>query len=110
GFKYGTNKHLALFFAEGFDTNACYGGGSIGLGHVGKKVSSGGAVWVVGTDSAVAKATLSHELGHNFSFSHANIAKCTSGVPNIFSATACPGYYEYNDIFDVMGFGVPNID
>lgn len=93
GYKPGPNTHLVLFFPSGSDCN-----GSIGLATVENSANVGGVAWVIGTDGAIEKATLAHELGHNLSLGHANWYECTSGV------TGCVSH-EYGDLTDVMGFG-----
>lgn len=99
GYEAGQNVHLVLFFPS---NHSC--GGAIGLGTVGYSVNEGGLTWVIGTNSNMAKHTLAHELGHNFSFGHASWLDCTSADPRPGS-TACPAR-PYGDIVDVMGFGM----
>ena len=99
------NTHLVLFFPEAVGTNCS--GGAIGLASVGASTNSGGVVWSAGTDSNIGKSTLSHELGHNLSYGHANWADCDTATPQPGAAgtTGCT-IRNYGDILDVMGFGI----
>jgi len=98
------NTHLVLFFPANI-TSQC--GGGIGLGTVGGSINSGGLVWTVGTNSALGKSTLTHELGHNLSFGHADWADCRSATPapGLEGTTGCT-IRRYGDVLDVMGFGM----
>jgi len=99
------NTHLVLFFPEAVGTNCS--SGAIGLASVGASTNSGGVVWSAGTDSNIGKSTLSHELGHNLSYGHANWADCDTATPQPGAAgtTGCT-IRNYGDILDVMGFGI----
>ena len=101
------NNHLVLFFPSTV-TSQC--GGAIGLGTIGGSINTGGLVWTVGTNSAIGKSTLSHELGHNLSLGHADWADCSSANPNpgLKGTTGCSIRY-YGDVLDVMGFGMSNL-
>lgn len=101
GFTFRNGHHLVLFFAEEFDTGLC-NYGVAGMAQINASPASGGALWVLGTDSPHARGTLAHELGHNFGLRHANLARCESGVPDFNNKTACPEYYEYSDLWDMM--------
>jgi hypothetical protein len=98
------NSHLVLFFPPTI-TNEC--GNAIGLATVGASTNTGGVVWVSGTNSAIAKSTLSHELGHNLTYGHANWLDCDTATPQPGAAgtTGC-AVKNYGDTFDVMGFGI----
>ena len=104
GYVNAPNTHLVLFFPPSITTEC---GGAIGLGTVGFSTNTGGLVWVSGTSSAIGKATLSHELGHNMTYGHANWANCDTATPQPGAAgtTGCV-INNYGDIFDVMGFGI----
>jgi hypothetical protein len=118
GFVPGKNNHLALFFPS--NANCA---GSIGLGTIGGSVNQGGLVWVIGTDSQVAQASLAHELGHNMSLGHADWAACPSVNPLVGRRFDKINYNDepeydsqgpfvdceelyYGDVTDVMGFGL----
>lgn len=101
GFTDGPNKHLVLFFPTGADC-----GGPDGRGSVGSTVNTGGVLWLRGTDSAVAKSALVHEMGHNISLGHANWAECTSATPNPGpSGTNGCAIRPYGDMLDVQAAG-----
>ena len=102
GYQDAWNTHLALFFPSNTDC-----GGAIGLGTIGWSVNAGGQVWVVGTDAPVEQATLTHELGHNMSFGHADWAECSASDPHpgFFGTDGCP-INNYGDITDAMGYGI----
>ena len=113
GYKDALNTHLALFFPS--DTTC---GGWLGLGSVGGSINFGGVSWSIGTDTPTAKATFAHELGHNLSFGHATWLDCATATPNpgitgyvaVGGTVAYPGCVrrDYGDIYDVMGFGMPD--
>jgi hypothetical protein len=106
GFADAQDAHIALFFPS---SSNC--GGAIGLGTVGNSVNSGGYVWVIGTDAPIEEQSLSHELGHNMSLSHADWADCSAANPNPgFSGTAGCTINEYGDLVDVMAGGVTDRD
>jgi len=103
GYKDAYNSHLVLFF-PGSAESKC--GGAIGLGTIGGGVNSGGLIWSVGTDSAIGKATLTHELGHNLSLGHANWADCGSVDSSLDIDNECT-VRPYGDVMSVMGYGLP---
>ncbi|MGV8886088.1 MAG: zinc-dependent metalloprotease family protein [Microbacteriaceae bacterium] len=110
GFRDALNTHVALIFPAGSN---CGPNTGIGLGTVGSSINSGGILWSMGSNSAIGKSTLAHELGHNLSLGHANYADCSSASPQLGVSTpqvggilnGCLGR-GYGDIQDVMGFGV----
>jgi hypothetical protein len=106
GFAAAQDAHIVLFFPS---ASNC--GGAIGLGTIGTSVNTGGYVWVIGTDAPIEEASLSHELGHNMSLSHADWADCASANPNPgYSGTAGCTMNEYGDLVDVMAGGVTGRD
>ena len=102
GYKDAYNSHLVLFFPGSADDRC---GGAIGLGTIGGGVNSGGLIWSVGTDSAIGKATLTHELGHNLSLGHANWADCGSIDSSLDVDSEC-SVRPYGDVMSVMGYGL----
>lgn len=102
GYKDAYNSHLVLFFPGAADTKC---GGTIGLGTIGGGVNSGGVIWSIGTDSAIGKATLTHELGHNLSLGHANWADCGTIDATLDVDSEC-AVRPYGDVMSVMGYGL----
>jgi hypothetical protein len=102
GYKDAYNSHLVLFFPASADTKC---GGAIGLGTIGGGVNSGGLIWTVGTNSAIGIATLTHELGHNFSLGHANWADCGTISSSLDVEEDCT-VRPYGDVMSVMGYGL----
>ncbi|MEO5921136.1 MAG: zinc-dependent metalloprotease family protein, partial [Pseudolysinimonas sp.] len=101
GYTPAKNTHLVLFFPASMNC-----GGAIGLGTIGWSVNQGGLAWVIGSGSALAQQTTSHELGHNLSLGHADWADCNTADPHpgYLGTTGC-AIREYGDITDVMGYG-----
>ena len=102
GYKDAYNSHLVLFFPGSADEKC---GGAIGLGTIGGGVNSGGLIWTVGTNSAIGIATLTHELGHNFSLGHANWADCGTISSSLDVDDDCT-IRPYGDVMSVMGYGL----
>ena len=110
------NDHLVLVLPA-----AAKGQCGPGLGTLGDHVNSGGTLQLTGLNSAVGLATLKHELGHNFSFGHANWLECRvssfgsalnlpKGDPMLGTDTGECLNREYGDLLDIMGFGVDGKD
>ncbi len=63
--------------------------------------NTGGVAFVRGSVGTSRYFVWSHELGHNLSYGHANVLKCTSGIPSTANGNCVE--YVYGDSFDVMG-------
>ncbi len=108
GYVAARNVHLVLFFPSSYFTSC---GGAVGLGTIGWSANEGGAAWVIGTgasgsNAAIAQGILSHELGHNLSFGHANWAQCPGTEPafnNDHLLDDC-SLQSYGDAVDVMAY------
>jgi len=105
GYEDAYNTHLVLFFPGSFQSKC---DGAIGLATLGYTVNTGGLAWSVGTEDPINKATLTHELGHNLTFGHANWLDCASDKPQLTADLddADCVHNDYGDVYDVMGFGL----
>ncbi len=103
GFKYKTGDHLVILFPTGTKCN-----GILGMGSVGWSANDSGHLWSIGGNNNDGKATLAHELGHNLSFGHGNVLRCSTSSPLMVSYTllnaGCDDW-EYGDAVDAMGYG-----
>jgi len=102
-FRYTTGDHLVVLFPTGTKCN-----GILGMGSVGWSANDSGHLWSIGGDNNDGKATLAHELGHNLSFGHGNVLRCSTSSPLMVSYTllnaGCDAW-EYGDAVDAMGYG-----
>jgi hypothetical protein len=105
GYEDAYNTHLVLFFPGTFQSKC---DGAIGLATLGYTVNTGGLAWSIGTEDPINKATLTHELGHNLTFGHANWLDCAAAAPQLtvdINDADC-AQNHYGDVYDVMGFGL----
>lgn len=105
GYEDAYNAHLVLFFPGSFQEKC---DGALGLGTIGYTVNTGGLIWTIGTEDPIHTATLTHELGHNLTFGHANYLDCATADPEFtpdLTHIHCEKDY-YGDVYDVMGFGL----
>ena len=84
--------------------------GSGGLGNVGNQLHFGGVLdsGIQGYDPFISGyspvETLAHELGHNVSWGHANMATCGGAVTD-----SCTTITEYGDFYSIMGNANDNL-
>ncbi len=106
------NDHLVIVLPEANEADC-----GLGLGTLGYSVNTGGVLHLTNLSTDAGFGTLSHELGHNMSFGHANWLECR--VPSFSSSLnltiSGPNYgvgtdqcvnREYGDLLDVMGFSI----
>ena len=106
------NDHLVIVLPEANEADC-----GLGLGTLGYSVNTGGVLHLTNLSTDAGFGTLSHELGHNMSFGHANWLECrvpsfssplnlTISGPNYGVGTDQCVNREYGDLLDVMGFSI----
>ena len=89
-----------------FPSSPC---GYAGLGTVGGSDTDGGTIWINGIGTAANDLRVwAHEFGHNLGLDHAGGLHCWADAAHTVPVTIsdnCDYRYEYDDTYDVMGFG-----